>query len=355
VAAGRVSRELSWRAARRLRYATVVVLGAAGVLLIRLVFTTPVTGTTPAAATQTAPTPKTSERVLLAGSALYSYDVASHRLQTLPVPDSTPTELLSLLALRGGTVVLTPRGQAYAAAFGEPLRAVANASAVLPDHDGDSLWLLTRSTAQLADVHGKSIGPPYAIPVGERVFAALDRGLVLAPADAQRPGLIEVVDPRSRRVVRTVTSHGIALSAAADHVAWNGCAASTCPTEVTTVSSGAAAALPRLPAGYLPAGSLVLSPDNRHYAWPARQLVQFAGGATDLVVGRLGSGDRNFPGRVAVRRLASTAHPIAYARNGTLIVDTVQGLTALAPRTFRGGQRLSARTALPSFASFAVY
>jgi hypothetical protein len=357
VPARRVPQELSWRAARRLRYATVVVLGVAGVLLIRLVFTSAATGTTPTspiAATQTAPTPSSSERVLLAGSALYSYDVASRRLQALPVPDTTPTALLSLLALRGGTVVLTPRGQAYVAAFGEPLHTVGTGAtdAVLPDHDGDSVWLMTSGAAQLADVHGMSIGPPYAIPVGERVFAALDSGLVLAPADAKQQGLIEVVDPRSRRVVRTVTSRGIALSAAADHVAWSGCATSACPTEVTTVSSGDTAALPALPAGYLPAGSAVLSPDNRHYAIPARQLVQFAATTTDLVVGRFNGGERDVGGRIAVRQLAAASHPIAYARDGTLIVETVQGLTALAPRTFRGGQRLPV---LPAFASFAVY
>jgi hypothetical protein len=96
----------------------------------------------------------------------------------------------------------------------------------------------------------------------------------------------------------------------------------------------------------------VLSPDNRHYAIPARQLAQFAAPTTDLVVGRFNGGERDVGGRVAVRQLAATAHPIAYAGSGTLIVDTAQGLTALAPRSFRGGQRLPA---LPSFASFAVY
>ena len=350
----RVSRELSWRTTRRLRYAVVVVLGTAGVLLIRLVFTTPATGTTPTAATQTVPTPASSERLVLAGSSLYSYDVASRRLQTLPVPDRTPPELLTVLALRGGTVVLTPRGQAYLAAFGEPLHAIGTGAtaAVLPDHDGDAVWLMTSGAAQLADVHGSNIGPPYAIPAGERVLAALDSGLVLAPADPQRPGLIEVVDPRSRHVVRTVTAHGIALSAAADRVAWSACSGSACQIQVTTVSSGDTNALPALPAGYLPAGAPVLSPDNRHYAIAARQLVQFAAATTDLVVGRFNGGERDVGGRVAVRNIAATSHPLAYARNGTLIVDTAHGLTALAPRSFRGGQRLPA---LPSFATFAVY
>jgi hypothetical protein len=333
-----------------------VVLGVAGVLLIRLVFTTPATGTTPpspTAATQTAPTPASSERLLLTGSALYSYDVASHRLRTLPVPDSTPAELLTVLALRGGTVVLTPRGQAYEAAFGEPLHAIGTGATdtVLPDHDGDSVWLMTSGAAQLADVHGSNIGPPYAIPSGERVLAALDRGLVLAPADPKQAGLIEVVDPRSQHVVRTVTSRGIALSAAADHVAWSSCSSSACRIQLTTVSSGDAQALPALPSGYLPAGAPVLSPDNRHFAVAARQLVQLAGGSTDLVVGRFNGDERFVGGRVTVRQLAGTSHPIAYARNGTLIVDTVQGLRTLAPRT-RGGQPLPK---LPAFASFAVY
>ena len=345
----RAPRELSWLAIRRLRFGLVLLLAVAGIFLIHFVFTASSTGTRRAASAGTAPAaPTGSVRILLAGTSLYSYDVASRHLQALAVPDSAPTQLLRLLALRGGNVVSTPSGRVYGAALGHQLRLIANASTVLPDHDGDSLWLITGRLAQLADVNGKTFGKPYTLPAAERVVAALDRGLLLAPAKENRAGPIDVVDPRSGLVVRTVTAHGIVSSAAGDHVAWSGCAAPTCPTEVTELSSDTTEALPALPAGYLAVGQPVLSPDNRHYAVAAQQ---FGGTSVDLVVGRIAVGNRAFPSRVAGLLLVNFSHAVAYARNGTLIANTVHGLTTFGQRSFRGGRPLPG---LPAFYGFAI-
>ncbi len=351
----RVTRDVSWRAARRIRVAVVAVVAVAGVLTIHAVFASPATH----AARPAAQTVRTSgARVLLAGSSLYSYDVGTRRLQPLPLPLDTPAALLRLLPLRGGTVLVTPGGRVFGANGSHPLKAIGTYTGVLPDHDGDALWLLTPTTAQLSGVNGQHYGKPYAIPTGRRVVTALDAGLVLASAVPGGPGLIDVVDPRTNRNVRSITPLGVVLSAAGDHVAWSSCSGSGCVTKVTTVSTGQTLALPPLPSGYLAVGPPLLSPDNRHYAEPARHLTAGTAGSVgiggsggiDLVVGHLATSAGPRESRVAVQQVNAPAGAFQYARDGTLVVDTERGLTVQRPRS----RPSSPLGNLPAFTHFAV-
>jgi hypothetical protein len=207
---------------------------------------------------------------------------------------------------------------------------------------------LTQDNAQLAGVDGGHYGRPYPVPAGKWVVAALDAGLVLAPASSGAVGPVEVVDPTSRRVVRIITPAGLVLSAAGDHVAWSTCAGSGCSIEVTQISTGRVQPLPGLPAGYLPIGSPTLSPDNRHFALPASRL---GSESIDLVVGRLRGTAPARVSRVAVRDLLPGRGAVQYARNGALLVATQGGLTVLPAGRGPTPTRL---TNIPAFTSFAV-
>jgi hypothetical protein len=325
----------------------VLVVAVVGVLTIHVVFAAPATRVSRAAAARPVRGGPPA-RLLLAGSQLYSYQVAARRLQPLSWPPNVPAAALRLVAIRGGDVVVTPGGNAYGALVGKPPRPLGVVTGVLPDHDGDALWLLSRRSAQLAGADGKRYGRPFPVPAGKRVVAALDAGLVLAPTSTGALGPVEVVDPRTRRVVRTITPAGLVLSAAGDHVAWSGCAGSACPVEVTQISTGRVQPLPGLPAGYLPVGSPTLSPDNRHFAVPASRLGSVS---IDLVVGRLpGDGPASLR-RVAVRDLLPGAGAVQYARSGALLVATHGGLTVLPAGRSPRPTRLAN---VPAFTSFAV-
>ena len=338
-------REISFRAARLLRFGVVLVVAIVGVLTIHAVFTAPASRAARPAAATTARAP--GARLLLAGSSLYSYDIGTHRLQPLPLPLNTPASLLHLLPLRGGTILVTPAGDVFGANSGKPVKQLGVFAGVLADHDGDAVWLLTPTTAQLAGLAGNRYGKPYVIPAGRRVIAALDAGLLLGPAAPGRAGLINVVDPRKNRVVRTIAPIGIVLAAAGDTVAWSSCNGSGCTTEVTRIGSGQTDPLPALPTGYLPAGLPLLSPDNRHYAEPARRL---SPGPVVLVVGRLATSTPARQSRVAFVQVAARVGAAQYARDGTLVVDTGRGLRVQRPRS-RPGAPL---TNLPDFTTFAV-
>jgi hypothetical protein len=342
---GRPRRGVSWRVVRGLRFAIVLVVAVAGILIVHLVFTATAPQAAPSAAVTVRPA---GTRLLLAGSRLYGYDVGARALQTLQLPPDTPTALLRVLPVRGGEVVMTPGGQAYGAIIGRPLRLLGTFDGVVQDHDGDSVWLLTATTAQLSGVGGEYHGRPYQVPLGRRVVAALDAGLVLASTAPAGAGPVDVVNPASGRVVRAVAPLGVVLSAAGNHVAWERCGGRGCAVQVTQVSSGRTRPLPALPTGFVAVGPPRLSPDNRHYAVPVRQR---PGGSVDLVVGRLGNASQADHGRVAVQRLLARPDAAQYARDGSLLVDTVTGLVLLRPGPAPSPTPLPK---LPAFIAFAV-
>ncbi|MBW3557477.1 MAG: hypothetical protein KY454_11145 [Actinobacteria bacterium] len=184
-------------------------------------------------------------------------DIDASRVHRRPAPGITGVFVWGELAIASADGRVT----AHPLDVGEPPRWSVPGTSAFPAVEPELIWVAAPDGVRLVDLWGATVSPPVRLPARRTAVAATTGGLVLIGES----GGIEVWQPTSGALLRTVSRAGRLVAASKDSVAWQEPDATV--IQVTPVTRDAD--VRHYPLRRTDAGPGAFSPDSSLLAVPA--------------------------------------------------------------------------------------